>query len=342
MFKTLILASIAASALATNALPREIYEKLFFEHMQTYGLKIKDGADFSSKLSVFADNLDAINAHNALNLSYKMGLNEFSHMTLAEFHDHLHLGGTRPGNLRRQGSKPYPVPTAEQVSAAPASLDWSTTANPLGYVAVTPVKNQGNCGSCWSFSATGSLESAFMIKSGGKNLQSFSEQELVSCDHTDSGCNGGWMDDAFTWIQGNGGITTEAAYPYTSGTTGQTGSCSSTSGSVAGSAPTGFYDVPASSVDSLVSALQHGAVSIAIQANQVAFQSYSSGVLTGKCGQSLDHGVLAVGYGTLNGIDYWKVKNSWGTSWGQNGYILIEKSSADLCGVLLAASMPTL
>ena len=150
------------------------------------------------------------------------------------------------------------------------------------------------------------------------------------------------MDDAFTWVQNNKGITTESAYPYTSGN-GATGTCKTTGyTNNANAAPVGFTDVEAGSVNALMSAVAQQPVSIAIQANQASFQSYSGGVLTGKCGQKLDHGVLAVGYGTLNGVDYWKVKNSWGSSWGMAGYILIERSSKDLCGVLDAASYPNL
>jgi len=149
------------------------------------------------------------------------------------------------------------------------------------------------------------------------------------------------MDAAFSWIKANGGISTEAAYPYTSGA-GVTGSCKGTGNSVAKSAPTGFVDVQANSVSALMNAVAQQPVSIAIQADQSSFQSYKSGVLTKGCGQQLDHGVLAVGYGTLNGVDYWKVKNSWGSTWGDAGYILIERSSANLCGVLSAASYPTL
>ncbi len=220
------------------------------------------------------------------------------------------------------------------MSSVPSEWDWTTKG------AVTPVKNQGQCGSCWSFSTTGSLEGAYYIKYN--DLQSFSEQELVSCDTSDNGCNGGWMDAAFDWVKSNGGITTEASYPYTSGT-GSTGSCK-TSGYTnnANVAPSSYKDVQQGSVSALMTAVYQQPVSVAIQADQAAFKSYSGGVLTGKCGTQLDHGVLAVGYGTLNGVDYWKVKNSWGPSWGDSGYVLIERGSDNKCGILSAASYPVL
>jgi len=313
----------AASATST----REQVEVQFFEHMQKYGLNFENGKEFVHRLEIFAKMVQTIEEHNASGQSWQMGLNQFSHMTTSEWRDAVRLS-TRPPSLRRD---PAAKIHGEPRVANPASVNWVTAG------AVTPVKNQGQCGSCWSFSTTGAMEGAYFLKYG--NLQSFSEQELVSCDTSDSGCNGGWMDAAFTWIQKNGGIETEANYPYTSGN-GATGSCKGTGNSVTNSAPTGFADVQAGSVSALESAVAQQPVSIAIQADQASFQSYKSGVLTARCGQQLDHGVLATGYGTLDGVDYWMVKNSWGATWGDNGYILIEKSSANLCGVLSAASYP--
>jgi len=259
-------------------------------------------------------------------------LNKFSHLSFAEFQEAVHIGGIAVPNLRKSG-RVHEAPA--DVSALPTSVDWVSAG------AVTPVKNQGSCGSCWSFSTTGSLEGAYFIKYG--TLKSFSEQELVSCDTTDSGCNGGWMDTAFEWVTNNKGLAYEADYPYTSGS-GTAPACNM-SGKYQDPnvAPASYTDVKAGSVSALQSAVAQQPVSIAIQANQPAFQSYSSGVLTGRCGQRLDHGVLAVGYGTwTDGTAYWKVKNSWGADWGMDGYILIERSDADLCGVLDAASYPNL
>lgn len=317
------------------SLERPELEKKFYEYMDKHSLKFKDGAEFVKRLAIYEKNLATIKAHNEdTKNTYKMGETKFTHLEYYEFVDAVRIGGTRVPNLRQAPSDFIHTAPAD-TSSLPSSVNWVSAG------AVTPVKDQGNCGSCWSFSTTGALEGAYEIKYN--DLQSFSEQQLVSCDNTDSGCNGGWMDNAFTWVKKNGGITTESAYPYTSGTTGSSGSCK-TSGysNNANVAPKSFTDVQPRSVDALMSAVAQQPVSIAIQANQLAFQMYSGGVLTGSCGRNLDHGVLVAGYGTENGVDYWLVKNSWGPNWGENGYIKIERSSADLCGVLDAPSYPNL
>jgi C1A family cysteine protease len=226
---------------------------------------------------------------------------------------------------------------------AAESVDWVKAG------AVTPVKNQGQCGSCWSFSTTGALEGAYFIRYG--KLVSFSEQQLVSCDNRqhggkDMGCNGGLMDNAFSWIEKNGGLCTEDAYPYTSGTTKSAGTCETSCTNVENSQIHSFADVPAKSDDDMMSALNVQPISIAIQADQKDFQLYQSGVFTGSCGTQLDHGVLVVGYGNMNGEDYYRVKNSWGTTWGDQGYIYLGRgkqynNGAGQCGMLLQASYPT-
>jgi KDEL-tailed cysteine endopeptidase len=334
MYKTLAVASIATTA-ALNS-PSNYYEGKFFDWMQEHNMKFQNGAEFAKRLAIFAENLDYIESHNSKESTYELGTNAYSHMTPEEFADFFHLGALRAPMLRR---------SSEFVHAAsgsnPASVDWTTKSG-----VVTPVKDQGNCGSCWSFSAVGAIEGAYGIKNG-KQAESagFSEQELVSCDTVDAGCNGGWMDDAFEFAKKNGGLPVESNYPYTSGKSGQTGTCEKGHTMNSGAAPRSYVDVKTKDVAAMESAVAQQPVSIAIQANQKDFQSYKSGVLTGTCGQRLDHGVLNVGYGVYTDAaktPYWKVKNSWGPSWGMGGYILIEKSSKDLCGVLDAGSYPVL
>jgi len=201
------------------------------------------------------------------------------------------------------------VPFPNATDAAD-SIDWVSKG------AVTPVKNQASCGSCWAFSSTGAMEGGYFVASG--KLVSLSEEDLVQCDHGSSGCHGGLMDQAFEWVQSNG-ICSEDSYPYTSGG-GRTGKCKKSCTPAV--TVTGHTDVPSQDEDALKKAVSGQPVSVAIEADKGAFQMYGGGVLDNPaCGTKLDHGVLVVGYGTDSGKDYWKVKNSWGGSWGEEGYI---------------------
>jgi cathepsin L len=227
---------------------------------------------------------------------------------------------------------------------APASVDWRTKG------AVTPVKDQGQCGSCWSFSTTGALEGIYAIKNS--NLVSFSEQQLVDCDYiraggTSLGCNGGDMGSAMDWIGKNNGLCTEQAYPYFSGTTKTNGACQKSCSVVPGSDVSKTVSVGANSDSAMMTALAQQPVSVAIEADQSSFQLYKSGVFSGSCGTNLDHGVLLVGYGTMTGGDYYILKNSWASSWGDQGYMYLGKGSQynggkGQCGVLMQGVYPVL
>jgi len=221
----------------------------------------------------------------------------------------------------------------------PDSIDW------VEFGVVTPVKDQGQCGSCWSFSAIGALESAYYIETG--ILRNFSEQQLVDCDRPryggkDHGCNGGLMENAFTWIAQNNGICSDEDYPYVSGTTMDEGYCDTSCKNVPGTDVFDYIDVAPSSDSAMMNALLEQPISVGIEADQREFQLYKSGVFTGTCGTDIDHGVVLVGYGTdeESGLDNYKIKNSWGKSWGEEGYMRmgrgVEYNEGDgQCGILL-------
>jgi cathepsin L len=245
--------------------------------------------------------------------------------------------GTRVDGLTHVKKGNKFVPTNN--TAPPTSFDWRKQG------AVTPIKNQGQCGSCWSFSTTGSMEGCHFLTTG--TLVSLSEQNLVDCSQAEGneGCNGGLMDDAFTYITTNKGIDTESSYPYTA----EDGTCAyavDSCGSIltAQSSGTGYTDVTTGDENALLQAVLGTPVSVAIDASQPSFQSYTSGVYYEPAcsSQQLDHGVLAVGYGTDSGSDYWIVKNSWGTDWGMNGYIYMSRNKNNNCGIATMASFPDL
>merc|ERR1711981_1129555 len=216
--------------------------------------------------------------------------------------------------------------------AAPSSVDWTTKG------AVTPVKNQGQCGSCWAFSTTGSVEGAYQIATG--KLQSFSEQELVDCagSYGNQGCSGGLMDDGFKYIEAKGDAL-ESAYSYT-GKNGKCNSAKQAANALKKGTMTTFTDVKTNSEPQLMAAVAQQPVSVAIEADQSGFQLYKSGIFSGKCGSKLDHGVLVVGYGTDSGKDYWKIKNSWGATWGEKGYLRMVRNK-NQCGIAQQPSYPT-
>lgn len=335
MFRTLFGILACLATVKSNLIDR-------FDDWTVQHGHIFDESERGHLFNNWRDNDDFINEVNTRNLTYTLGHNKYSGMSSHEF---VNFMGLRTNKLLLSEREYKPLFNE--------NFHLRRGANGVNWVekgAVTDVKDQGQCGSCWSFSTTGALEGIYYITNG--DLESFSEQELVDCDKLgnggkDHGCNGGLMDNAFGWIINNGGLCSEADYSYFSGTTKDRGDCkSSTCDNVDNSHINEFFDVKPSSDDAMMNALSQQPVSIAIQADQKEFQLYKSGVFTGDCGTSLDHGVLSVGYGSEDGLDFYLVKNSWSDTWGDGGYIKLGRGDQynkgdGQCGMLLQASYPT-
>jgi C1A family cysteine protease len=313
-----VLALLALAVIANAILPEE---RMFVEHVQKYNKKYDGVETFFKRFNIFKSNIAYIESENAKNHTYSLGLNEFADQTRAEFFSQM--TGLLPEQRARTQSN---VQLSEE--APMDSVDWRSKG------AVTPVKNQGQCGSCWAFSTTGSVEG--VMKISGQALPNLSEQQLVDCAGSsgNQGCNGGLMDYAFTWISKNG-ICAEGDYKYV----GRDQTCKKGCKSVG--KIKSYTDVQQGSEPQLQAAVAKQPVSVAIEADQSAFQFYSGGVFSAACGTQLDHGVLAVGYSTSGSQPYWIVKNSWGTSWGEQGYIRMIQGK-NQCGISLAASYPTM
>ena len=296
----------------------------------TFGDK-NDG--FKKAWSAWAANDKIIQEVNAKSLSYKLGHNHFSHMTSEEFASAYGRGGLSKSHMRK-GNETVDWTLVDPVrqEAAPPSVDW------VARGAVTRPKQQGVCGSCWAFSTTGAIESAFRI--AGYNLTAFSEDQLVECDKNDKACNGGHYIRAFKYVKSQG-LCTESDYPYGAATLlhGIVGSCQHSCKPVV--TISGWNDVPSYDEDALKVAVSQQPVNVAVDGENSHWQFYKEGVMDNRiCTDNVDHAVLAVGYGTDNSTDYWKIKNSWGANWGEAGYIRLTRDT-NTCGVAKMPSYPT-
>merc|ERR1712002_619265 len=314
-----LLLSVVVLAQATKLQDTQ-WEQFKARYMKDY-----EPEEESTRKTIWANNHAFIKRHNeayeAGNETYAVGENEYTDLTNMEFASML---------TSMQGFKPRAA--NEMFVPQHSEVDWRND----GYV--TPVKNQGQCGSCWAFSTTGSLEGQTFKKTG--KLVSLSEQNLVDCStsYGNNGCEGGLMDQAFQYIKENPGIDTEKSYPYEA----VDGTCRFKKENV-GAEDTGFVDITEGSEDELQKAVATvGPISVAIDASHFSFQFYHHGVYNEKrCSPTrLDHGVLAVGYGTYKGQDYWLIKNSWGESWGLDGYIMMTRNKKNQCGIATKASYP--
>jgi len=275
--------------------------------------------EYAKRLTIFAENMERVNEMNAehvlINGEAVFGVTPFSDIDPVEFKKYYL--GYKPSNVTK--------PRVDVVIDGPIAndIDWVSKG------AVTPVKDQGRCGSCWAFSATAAIESYAQL--AGKGLKVLSAQQINSCDKRDGGCNGGNTETAYQYVKGAGGIELNSDYPYTSGG-GQTGSCKFNSGRIAVSI-NGYHSVSRGE-SALKTALNAGPASLCLAAS--SWQSYSGGILS-RCDNQVDHCVQGTGY---SGSSYWRIRNSWGTGWGESGFIRLAQGS-DLCKVSDDTTYPT-
>lgn len=309
----------------------EVEQHAFQKFIQSYNKNYLTSQEFAARLQVFAKNLAFIAAHNPSKEGYTLDINQFADLTLEEFE---RMQGFKPQETEEQATI---IPEGgRHLQSNPDSLDWRTKG------ALNPVRNQGGCGGCYTFSSVASLEAQYFLQKG--SLPQLSEQQLLDCTSTygNQGCFGGLMTNSFNYLKKYKSMT-RVSYPYT----GSASTCkyNAASGVIS---TTGYVNVAKNDPSAHLDALQNGPVSIAIAASSSAIQFYKSGVITSSgCGISVNHAVNMVGYGTdsATGNDYWLIRNSWGSNWGEQGYFRVLRTTATgpgVCGILQMSSQPTI
>ncbi|GBG31611.1 Cysteine proteinase [Hondaea fermentalgiana] len=296
---------------------------------ETFGKRFANASHEAYHRAVFLENLVYISKRNNEQSSFTLGVNHYADLTWESFRTRLATAPGRGSWTASRERRPHQF-SKDEIADLPASVDWRSKN------AVTEVKNQGQCGSCWSFATIASVEGAYAIATGA--LRSLSEQQLVDCAVQNHGCGGGNIDLALSYIERNGGLDSEDDYPYS----GVQGTCDRPRNNRVVARISDFRDVEPRNEAQMLAAVAKGPVAVAIEADQRDFQFYQSGVFDGVCGDKLDHGVTVVGYTP----DAWIVRNSWGASWGDKGYIYLKRfptskeHPAGQCGVLSIPSYP--
>eukprot|EP00040_Diaphanoeca_grandis_P013980 m.70690 g.70690 ORF g.70690 m.70690 type:complete len:438 (-) comp24260_c0_seq4:207-1520(-) len=318
--------TIVASKVPTMSI--SLPELISFGEFIIYFNKMYTPLEKKIRRIIYERNFNLIKKHNLDPASFplRFGINTFSDLTPIEFHLLISRRMPPRPKVRSMGTSTRLVET--NVTA----IDWRTKG------AVTGVKAQGTCGACWAFATTGAVEGAYKIATG--TLRSVSEQQILDCNRNsvDKGCDGGTMVEAYTYIKNNKGIDSESDYKYTGDAAEP---CSATKQKRAVAQISGFANVVADNEQQLAAAVALQPVSVAIEADQATFQHYRSGVISDNCGTQLNHAVLVVGFTP----DYWILKNSWGTDWGEQGYFRIARDSPvngnkGVCGIAMTPSYP--
>ncbi|KAK7262619.1 hypothetical protein RJT34_30194 [Clitoria ternatea] len=328
----LIIFTIRTSKVVSRRLLEPFLTERHEKWMVQYGKIYKDEAEKEKRFQIFNKNVEFIESFNAAgDKSFNLSINQFADLDNKEFEALLINGQKKVLNIETTTKTSFRY---ENVTDIPDTMDWRKKG------AVTPIKDQGICGSCWAFATVAAIEGINQITTG--RLVSLSEQELVDCVQGESeGCRGGYVEDAFEFVMKKGGLESEAYYPYK----GVDKTCKAGKGTHKNVAQIkGYEKVPSNSEKALLKAVANQPVSVYIEAKRSAFQFYSSGIFTGKCGTHTNHAVTVVGYGIDgDGTNYWLVKNSWGTEWGENGYIRMKRdidAKKGLCGIATNPSYP--
>jgi len=314
-------AALVVFCLLAVVLSFEAEKERFLAFQQDFGKSYDNVEEAQYRFLIFKQNMELIERKNAVSPNKVFGVTQFADMTVEEFKE-MYLTYIRP--VRDESEDRILVPETTQ---SPAKFDWITKG------AVTPVKNQGQCGSCWAFSATENIESVWIIAGKATNTLKLSPQQIVDCDTQDGGCNGGDTPTAYQYVMSAGGLESNSAYPYTA----DDGDCAFDASQVVAKISNWKYATQNNDEKTMQNNLATIApLSICVDAE--SWQFYNGGVMTADdCGTDLDHCVQVTGYDTTANPPYWIVRNSWGTSWGLSGYIYLSIGE-NTCGVAMEAT----
>ncbi|TMW51171.1 hypothetical protein DOY81_003787 [Sarcophaga bullata] len=323
---------LAFCGLAYASALKDIQQE-WLEYLNKYGKNYRSWDENQKRFENFVNNYKLIKQHNEHFekglVSYKMAVNPFSDMSLKEMKvSYMGLNLTENDKQQFRNLKQFEALKAPTYNNIPSTKDWRKTG------CITAVKDQKSCGSCWAFASTGALEAHYCLKFKKKVI--ISEQNLIDCSTKNSGCNGGSMIPSFEYIRDNKGINPEDKYPYEA----VQGKCRYQSRYIAATC-SGYRTIPQGNEQALSQAVaSKGPIAVAIAVNS-NFMHYKGGIYDdATCSKAVNHAVLLVGYGSEKGVDYWLVKNSWGSSWGEKGYIKMRRNKQNQCAIANYGSYP--